>query len=112
MQVNISDPILEGAIVALVEHHKAKGKTLTQKDAVALLLRAGVRANSAPPKRVGIAAPTPNEVQAFCEEKGFKPYTRGLGFVMNLRQSCENWKEEVKGLYVQKDEPRSVQLKP
>lgn len=112
MQVNISDPSLESAIHMLIEHHKAKGKAITNKEAVAMLLRAGVKASSRPTTRQGLVTPTPNDVQAFCEQNNLKPYTKGLGYVMNLRQSCENWKEEVKTLYKPKDEGRTMQLKP
>lgn len=115
MQVSISDPVHEQAIKALIQHHQTRhNETLTIKEAVGRLLDAGIKAASQPAKpkemRPTLAAPTPNEVQAFCEENELKPYTKGLGLVMNIREACENWKEQVTALYKPKQAPLTMQI--
>lgn len=115
MQVSIQDPAHQKAVKALIEHYQSKnGETLSIKEAVGRLLDAGIKAASQPAKpkdrRGALLAPTPNEVQAFCEEHELKPYTKGLGLVMNLREGCENWKEQVLSLYKPKQAPLTMSL--
>jgi len=116
MKLNIPpSETIEKALDDLIIHaQNTDNHILTESQAAVMLMHRGIEAASAPaiitpdgqpatfvhPRKLQVKAPTPDEVQNFCIAQGLKPWTKALGYIMNLRESCEHWEAQVKTLYL------------